>query len=94
MNDISVYLSSQRGEGSQIERMDFAHTFFVLNKEQCVFCLAIVQNSSAWDRNYKKDLKLVSYFLLEILIVHCCVLFLVEEEERGKVEEVCERLSY
>ena len=55
MTSVSTCLSGrQRGERSPIKRMHFAHAFFVLNQEQCIFHLAIVQNSSAWDRNHKK----------------------------------------
>ena len=50
VNDVSYYLGSGGAEGSLIERMHFTH---VLNQEWYVFCLN-VQNSSAWDKNYKK----------------------------------------
>ena len=38
MNDISVYLGTQRG-GRPIERTHFMHMFFVLNQEQYIFRL-------------------------------------------------------
>ena len=38
MNGVSVYLGSQRGEGSLIERTLFAYTFFVL-KSGTLFAL-------------------------------------------------------
>ena len=50
VNDVSVYLGRQRGEGSL---MDFAHAFFVLNQERYAFRFANIRNSSAWGRNYK-----------------------------------------
>ena len=37
VNDISVYLGRQRGEGSPIEITHFTHTFFILNQEQYIF---------------------------------------------------------
>ena len=53
VNDVSVYLGRQRGEGSLIERTHFAHTFFVLNQERYAFRFTNIRNSSAWGRNYK-----------------------------------------
>ena len=52
VNDISVYLGRQRGEG---------YVFFILNQERCHFRLANVWNSSAWGKNYKKRLQAPSY---------------------------------
>ena len=44
VNDISVYLGRQRGEGSPIEGTHFAHVFFVLNQEQYVSRFANVES--------------------------------------------------
>ena len=53
VNDVSVYLGRQRGEGSLIERTHFTQVFFVLKQERYAFRFANVRNSSAWGRNYK-----------------------------------------
>ena len=37
MNDVSVYLGDEGGEGSVLERTHFTHAFFVLNQEQYIF---------------------------------------------------------
>ena len=39
VNDVSVYLGRQRGEGSLVKRTHFAHAFFVLNQERYAFHL-------------------------------------------------------
>ena len=49
MNDVSVYLGRQLGEGSPITT-HFVHVFFV---SWYVFCFVNVRNSSTWGRNYK-----------------------------------------
>ena len=60
MNDASVYLGRQRGEGSPFEGTIFVHVFFALNQEQYMFFFfSNVRDSSAGDRNYKKGLKLI-----------------------------------
>ena len=61
VNDVSVYLGRQRGEGSPIERTHFMHIFFILNQEWCHFRLANIWNSSAWGKNYKKRLQAPSF---------------------------------
>ena len=54
MNGVSVYLGSQRGKESLIERMLFAYAFFVLKQEWYTFCSANIWNySSTWGTNYK-----------------------------------------
>ena len=50
LNDVSIYPG---WEGSLIERMHFAHAFFVLKQERYAFRFANIRNSSAWGRNYK-----------------------------------------
>jgi len=42
MSDVSVYLGRQRWGGFLDQTMHFAHAFFILNQEQCVFHLANV----------------------------------------------------
>ena len=54
-NDISVYLGRQRGGGVLKQKNAFAHAFFILNQEWCIFHLVNVRNFSAWDRNRKKS---------------------------------------
>ena len=53
VNDVSVYLGRQRGEGSLIERTYFLHMSLVLNQERYVFRFVNIWNSSTWGRNYK-----------------------------------------
>ena len=53
MNDVSVYLARQKGEGSSIERTHFVNAFFVLDQEQMSETIALVTETT------RKGLKLV-----------------------------------
>ena len=47
VNEVRVYLVDKGGAGFLIERTDFTHTFFVLNKEWYICCFTNILNSSA-----------------------------------------------